>query len=68
MDWPAPAAPWCVGVTLTFTLFLTFLTLDMALWDVWPYGTHIFWHVLNATVIALLLQALIRHTTRIDTL
>lgn len=61
------ATPWFIGATLAFVLSLTFRTLDMALCGVWPYGTHIFWHLLNATVIALLLQALIRNTTRTDT-
>ena len=59
-----PATPWFVAATLIFMLSLTFRTLDMALCDHWPYGVHIFWHLLNGTVIALLLQALIRNTTR----
>ncbi|MEW9918986.1 ceramidase domain-containing protein [Marimonas sp. MJW-29] len=61
-----PATPWFVGATLTFALSLTFRSFDMALCDVWPYGTHVFWHLLNGTVIALLLQALIRNTTRTE--
>ena len=53
---------WFVAATAMFLLSLTFRTYDIALCDVWPYGTHLFWHLLNGTMIALLLQALIRNT------
>lgn len=62
-----PATPWFLAATLAFAASLTFRTFDMALCDHWPYGTHVFWHLLNGTVIALLLQALIRNTTRTNT-
>ena len=52
------------AATVTFLISLTLRTFDMALCDVWPYGTHVFWHLLNGTMIALLLQALIRQITR----
>ncbi len=55
---------WFVAATATFILSLTLRTTDMALCDVWPYGTHLFWHLLNGTMIALLLQALIRNTNK----
>lgn len=61
-----PIRWWFTAATLTFMLSLTFRSLDMALCDAFPYGTHTFWHLLNATVIALLLQALLRHTSRIS--
>lgn len=61
-----PATPWFTGATAAFMFSLALRTLDMALCDIWPYGTHMFWHLLNATVIALLLQALIRNTTRTE--
>ncbi len=62
-----PIRWWFLGATLTFLLSLTLRTFDMALCDVWPYGTHVFWHLLNGTMIALLLQALIRHTRKAPT-
>ena len=62
-----PIRWWFLGATLTFLLSLTLRTFDMALCDVWPYGTHVFWHLLNGTMIALLLQALIRHIRKAPT-
>ena len=59
-----PAFPWFATATLAFIVSLTFRSLDMAVCDAFPVGTHIFWHLLNGVVIALLLQALIRNTTR----
>lgn len=43
----------------TFLVSLTLRTLDGPLCESWPYGTHFFWHVLNATTLALLLVAAI---------
>ena len=57
-----PIRAWFIAATATFMLSLTLRTYDMALCPVWPYGTHVFWHLLNGTMIALLLQALIRNT------
>jgi hypothetical protein len=59
-----PIRWWFTGATVTFLLSLTLRTFDLALCDVWPYGTHVFWHLLNGTMIALLLQAIIRFQTR----
>lgn len=59
-----PIRYWFLAATLTFFTSLTFRTFDMALCNTWPYGTHFVWHLLNGTMIALLLQALIRHTQR----
>ncbi|NNE52919.1 MAG: hypothetical protein HKN30_11025 [Sulfitobacter sp.] len=59
-----PVLPWFAAATLAFTLSLTLRSLDMALCDAWPYGTHVFWHLFNGTVVALLLQALIRNTRK----
>ena len=42
-----------------FALSLTFRTLDRPLCDVIPLGTHWLWHLLNATVLYLLLRAAI---------
>lgn len=44
---------------LVFALSLTFRTLDRPLCDVIPLGTHWLWHLLNATVLYLLLRAAI---------
>lgn len=44
---------------LVFALSLTFRTLDRPLCDVIPPGTHWLWHLLNATVLYLLLRAAI---------
>lgn len=59
-----PIRWWFTAATVTFLVSLTLRTFDLALCDVWPYGTHVFWHLLNGTMIALLLQALIRFQTR----
>lgn len=80
MDWTAPvdiccerldasfwAEPLNAVSNLAFMISLTLRTFDLALCDVWPYGTHVFWHLLNGTMIALLLQALIRHTRKAST-
>ncbi len=60
-----PAFVWFATATVVFTVSLAFRSVDMALCDAFPIGTHIFWHTLNGVVIALLLQALIRNTSRI---
>ncbi|KPF72908.1 hypothetical protein IP69_03475 [Bosea sp. AAP35] len=44
---------------VVFALSLTFRTLDRPLCDVVPLGTHWLWHLLNATVLYLLLRAAI---------
>lgn len=59
-----PIRYWFLAATLTFFVSLTFRTFDMALCETWPIGTHFVWHLLNGTMIALLLQALIRNTQR----
>jgi len=59
-----PIRWWFVGATVMFLFSLGLRTVDMALCDVWPYGTHLFWHLFNGAMIALLLQALIRNIQR----
>jgi hypothetical protein len=44
---------------LIFALSLTFRTLDVPLCGIIPLGTHWLWHLLNATVLYLLLRAAI---------
>jgi hypothetical protein len=45
------ATPWLGMATLIFIVSLTARTLDMALCEVWPAGTHFAWHLLNALVL-----------------
>lgn len=63
-----PAARWMVGGALVFTVSLTFRTLDRAicphtaLFAGRQLGTHFIWHMLNATLLYLLMIAAIRHS------
>jgi hypothetical protein len=56
-------------VSLAATLFVVSLlarSIDNALCEIWPYGTHFVWHSLNAGVLYLILTAYMRsarHTT-----
>ena len=52
---------WIAAAAVVFSLSLVVRTVDLMLCDVWPIGTHFGWHLLNGTMIALLLQAMIRH-------
>lgn len=45
---------------LVFTVSLAMRVLDAPVCDAFPLGTHFLWHLLNATVLYLLLRALIR--------
>jgi hypothetical protein len=52
--------PWLlVGATGLFSLSLLLRSLDNALCPIWPIGTHLFWHLLNAAVLVLSGQALV---------
>ncbi|MBO0662292.1 ceramidase domain-containing protein [Jiella sp. MQZ9-1] len=44
---------------ITFGVSLTLRTLDTPLCALWPFGTHLFWHLLNAVTLGLLLVAAI---------
>lgn len=44
-----------------FAVSLTFRTLDRAVCDVVPVGTHFLWHTLNGVLLGWLLVAMIRH-------
>jgi hypothetical protein len=48
-----------VGATGLFSLSLLLRSLDNALCPLWPIGTHLFWHLLNAGVLVLSGQALL---------
>lgn len=57
----SPSAPWIWAATATFLLSLAFRTVDMAICASLPLGSHFVWHLLNAVMIGLLLQMLIRN-------
>ena len=48
---------WAAGLFLTS---LAFRTVDMAVCAVWPLGTHFLWHLLNAVLLYLLVDGLLR--------
>lgn len=56
-----PLRWWFTGATALFLVSLSFRTLDVHICPSLHLGTHFLWHTLNGAVIALLLQALIRH-------
>lgn len=58
-----PLRLWFMAATVTFLVSLGFRTLDVHVCAALPIGTHFIWHILNGAMIALLLQALIRHRT-----
>ncbi len=45
--------PLLLGAATLFGLSLTFRTLDLALCDSFPHGSHFLWHLLNSLVLAL---------------
>lgn len=47
-----------------FVLALVFRSIDQAVCQTFPYGTHFLWHVLNAAVLYLLLRAAILARSR----
>lgn len=59
-----PMWPWIWAATGTFLLSLTLRTVDVALCQIWPIGTHFGWHLLNALMIWLLLDGIIRLQAR----
>ena len=52
-----------VAASLLFLLSIILRTLDLIICDHWPIGTHVFWHLLNAWVLYLVVQAYIISTT-----
>jgi len=56
-----PAGRWLGWAAVVFTAALAFRTIDIAVCDPLPIGTHFIWHCLNGVMIGLLLQALVRH-------
>ncbi len=56
-----PSWRWLAAATGVFAVSLAFRTVDLALCNALPTGTHFVWHLLNGLMIGLLLQTLIRH-------
>lgn len=46
-----------LGTAVLFTVSLVLRTVDPALCDAWPLGTHFLWHALNAMVIGWMIHA-----------
>lgn len=57
----APAGRGLLIAAALFAVSLTFRTIDEPLCVVWPLGTHFVWHILNGTLLGLLLLTMIRH-------
>lgn len=56
----APGAGGFLAAAGVFSVSLTFRSVDQALCEVWPYGTHFLWHLLNATTLTVATLALAR--------
>lgn len=59
-----PGARLIVGAGAVFALSLFFRSVDPAACDHLSIGTHFLWHLLNATMLALLLAVALRHGQR----
>lgn len=52
--------PWLLlAATVTLFLALVFRTIDLAVCDAFPYGTHFLWHLFNGLTVFLVIQSLI---------
>ena len=56
-----PAARQVVAACLVFLLSLFFRSIDLAICGALPLGTHFLWHLLNATMVGLLLLVAVNH-------
>lgn len=55
----SPASlPWMLAASCLFPISLALRSLDLALCDAWPMGTHFGWHLLNAMVLYLCARGL----------
>lgn len=57
---PATARGMLIGAAI-LTLSICLRSLDLLLCDVWPIGTHIFWHTLNAIMLPFMIEVYRRH-------
>jgi hypothetical protein len=55
------AAPAMAGATAVFLLSFAARTLDQTVCPGFPLGTHFLWHLLNATLLYLLVRLVILH-------
>lgn len=62
-----PAALQVAVATAVFALSLTARSFDLAVCPAFPIGVHFLWHLLNATMLGLLLSAAISHGSRPST-
>ncbi len=53
-----PTAPFTTALVGVFFVAITCRTIDLAVCDAFPAGTHWIWHLLNATVIAIACRSL----------
>jgi hypothetical protein len=54
-----PAGAWMIAAAATLALSLTFRSIDLAVCEAFPLGTHFLWHGLNGVVLYFLLRAAI---------
>lgn len=59
-----PAGAWLVAAGAVFIASLTFRSLDYAVCEAFPTGTHFVWHLLNGVVLGLLMLTYLRHGAR----
>ena len=57
-------AGWLAAAAGLFTVSLLFRIIDQPVCGVFPYGTHFLWHLLNGTLMGLLLTGMIREGAR----
>lgn len=55
------AGRWLLAASGVFALSILFRSMDAEICPAFPTGTHFLWHLLNAAVFLLLLDALLRH-------
>jgi hypothetical protein len=59
---PAPATSrGLVYAAIVISVSLVFRSLDMPLCAHWPYGTHVFWHMINGVFLAGVIELYYRH-------
>ncbi len=58
-----PGARLMWAAIATFSVSLVFRSIDMALCDAFPLGTHFIWHTFNGILIGILLVAIIKYGT-----
>jgi hypothetical protein len=59
-----PVADQLTAAAVALAVSLVFRTLDQAVCAAIPVGSHFIWHILNAVVLGLYLEAALRHGSR----